>query len=150
MEILKAEILAKELFQVHGLLDWTLVFDNAKRRLGQTSYQNKKISLSKSLTILNPEEQVKDTILHEIAHALVGSRHGHDNVWREKAISIGCNGERTTSSIVKVPAKYTITCTLCNSSWQAHRLFMRRIELGWHKQCGRVSQGRLSIKENLL
>jgi hypothetical protein len=35
-----------------------------------------------------------DTILHEIAHALVGARHGHDRVWRATALRIGCSGTR--------------------------------------------------------
>ncbi len=34
------------------------------------------------------------TILHEIAHALVGPGHGHDSVWRTQALKIGCTGSR--------------------------------------------------------
>ena len=35
-------------------------------------------------------DHIRDTILHEIAHALVGPCHGHDAVWRQKAREIGC------------------------------------------------------------
>lgn len=38
---------------------------------------------------------IRDTWLHEIAHALVGPDHGHDEVWRTKALAIGCDGKRT-------------------------------------------------------
>ena len=33
-----------------------------------------------------------DTILHEMAHALVGQVHGHDAVWQAQVL--GCSGRR--------------------------------------------------------
>ncbi len=39
------------------------------------------------------KEKILDTILHEIAHSLTPNHH-HDHIWKRKAISIGCNGER--------------------------------------------------------
>ena len=56
--------------------------------------RDKTIELSASLTSANDEEEVFDTILHEIAHALVGCRHGHDWVWKQKAIELGCKPNR--------------------------------------------------------
>jgi len=35
------------------------------------------------------DELVRDTLLHEIAHALVGTAHGHDEVWKAKCLEIG-------------------------------------------------------------
>ena len=40
------------------------------------------------------EENVKNTLLHEIAHALAGHEHNHDEVWKATARSIGCDGCR--------------------------------------------------------
>lgn len=40
-------------------------------------------------------EDIKDTVLHEIAHAIVGGRHHHDNVWKACCNKIGCRAERT-------------------------------------------------------
>ena len=43
-------------------------------------------------------EVIKNTILHEIAHAIVGygvSAHGSE--WKRMAMSIGCNGQRCSS-----------------------------------------------------
>ena len=37
-------------------------------------------------------------MLHVIAHHLVGTRDGHDAVWRATARRIGCTGARTTSA----------------------------------------------------
>ena len=90
-------------------MDWSFEFDNAKRRFGCCNYRKKKITLSAPLTELRDESFVKNTILHEIAHALVGGRHGHDNVWRAKAIEIGCNGNRCSSD-VEIKGKWIGTC----------------------------------------
>jgi predicted SprT family Zn-dependent metalloprotease len=78
----------------HGLTGWRLVFDNAKTRAGVCRFDRKEIGLSRPLIALYEIEQVTDTVLHEIAHALAGPRHGHDRVWRAIARRIGCSGER--------------------------------------------------------
>lgn len=92
-----AEAMARALMAEHGLRDWSLVFDRAKRRAGICRYDRREIGLSAPLTALHPEADVRDTVLHEIAHALVGARHGHDAVWRATARRIGCSGERCVS-----------------------------------------------------
>jgi hypothetical protein len=33
---------------------------------------------------------VKNSILHELAHVLVGKGHGHDEIWFRKALDLGC------------------------------------------------------------
>ncbi|WP_224769444.1 SprT-like domain-containing protein [Nocardioides ochotonae] len=85
---------AQALVVQHGLAGWQIEFDRAKRRAGQCREATRVISLSEPLTRLHDEAEVVDTILHEIAHALVGTKHGHDEVWRAKAIAIGCSGAR--------------------------------------------------------
>lgn len=86
--------LARELMEKHGVGDWDFAFDNAKRRVGFCSHREKTISLSKSIAISCTKELVKKTILHEIAHALVGRGHGHDFVWQRKCLEIGGDGKR--------------------------------------------------------
>jgi hypothetical protein len=39
-------------------------------------------------------DDIKNTILHEIAHAIVGENHGHRQVWQEKAIELGVKFRR--------------------------------------------------------
>ena len=39
------------------------------------------------------KDQINDTILHEIAHALVGPGNGHNLKWKKKAKEIGCTGK---------------------------------------------------------
>lgn len=98
MDLRAALALGRELLDQHGLDDWTIELDRAKTRAGVCRPRIRTISLSGYLTQLHPEHEVRDTILHEIAHALVGARHGHDAVWRAKALAIGCSGDRCTST----------------------------------------------------
>lgn len=95
MEISPALALGRRLLREHGLEHWSVTTDRAKTRAGVCRFATRTISLSAPLTRLHDEAEVHDTILHEIAHALVGPHHGHDAVWRSKAIEIGCSGQRT-------------------------------------------------------
>ena len=85
---------AAELMQEHGLTGWRVKLDHARRRAGQCDYNTKVISLSRLYVRVAEKDHIRDTILHEIAHALVGPRHGHDAVWRKKAREIGCTATR--------------------------------------------------------
>lgn len=98
MQIDHALALARRLMTEHQLHGWTVVADRAKTRAGVCRFATRQIGLSRPLTELHSEEEVRDTILHEIAHALVGPDHGHDRVWRAKAREIGSSGERCLSS----------------------------------------------------
>jgi predicted SprT family Zn-dependent metalloprotease len=111
VEILEARRLAVDLMRRHGLTSWRLVFDNAKTRAGICRSAPKEIGLSRVLTALHSEAEVRDTILHEIAHALVGPAHGHDAVWRAKALAIGSSAKRCVSSTApKPPGPWVGTC----------------------------------------
>jgi predicted SprT family Zn-dependent metalloprotease len=129
MNLNEAENLAISLMRYHGLyeLGWRFEFDNAKRRFGVCRYRNKTIGLSKGLTALNELERVRNTILHEIAHALVGPKHGHDWVWRRKAIEIGCDGKRCYSSETTntVESRYIAICPKCKHTHKRHKITSR-------------------------
>ena len=101
--------LAEALVTEHGLVGWTVVLDRAKTRAGVCRADRREIGLSAPLTALHSEQEVRDTVLHEIAHALVGPRHAHDAVWRATAQRIGCSGQRTSSG-PRVAGKWTGTC----------------------------------------
>jgi len=90
--------LARDLVGRHPLPGWTVVLDDAKTRAGVCRPARKQIGLSRPLTALHSEAEVRDTILHEIAHALVGAQHGHDAVWRAKAREVGCSATRCLTS----------------------------------------------------
>lgn len=116
----EAQELARNLMVQHGVGHWRFEWNNAKRALGKCSESRRTIYLSAVMTQLRPLHRVKNTILHEIAHALVGVRHGHDRVWQMKAIEIGCDGERVSNDNVAVQAKYMAECD-CGQVHKAHR-----------------------------
>lgn len=94
MDLSDAYRMGTDLLQRHGLDDWSLAFDNAKRRAGVCRYAQRVIGLSAPLARLHSPDEVRETLLHEIAHALTGHAHGHDAVWVARARSIGGNGLR--------------------------------------------------------
>jgi len=98
MDLRDAYALAEHLLARHGLDDWEVAYDSAKRRAGVCRYDVRTIGLSAPLTTLHTFDEVRDTILHEIAHALAGPEHGHDAYWRRLAMSIGSSGERCMST----------------------------------------------------
>jgi len=111
MELRAVRALGVELLALHGLTSWRFVFDTAKRRAGACKFDSRTISVSRHLMELYSEEHVRDTILHEIAHALVGPKHGHDGVWRAKALAIGCSGSRLVDEDApRAPAPWRGTC----------------------------------------
>ena len=109
----QAHALAFKLMVDHGLQEkgWSFEFDQATRRFGRCYYRRKLITLSEPLVSLNDESRVRNTILHEIAHALTEGHH-HDEVWRAKAIEIGCDGKRCYDSeeVAAPQQKYLVSC----------------------------------------
>ncbi|MEI7632519.1 MAG: SprT-like domain-containing protein [bacterium] len=80
MILADARELARNEMDKNGLNDWHFAFDKSVSRFGVCNYNTKTIKLSLHLTFLNDADRVKSTILHEIAHALVGSEQGHNKV----------------------------------------------------------------------
>lgn len=111
MELTEVRRLGEGLLAEHGLEGWTFGFDNAKRRAGLCSYADRRITVSRTLMALYPPEQVRETILHEVAHALAGKEHGHDAVWRAVARRIGSTGARLVAEDApRAPAPWVGRC----------------------------------------
>lgn len=115
MDLHQAEMLILDHMHQHGLTQqgWRFEWDNHKSRFGSArGGAYKVITLSKPLTYHRDYMSVRNTILHEIAHALVGPSMGHGPTWRAKALSIGCDGKRCsadTDALSKV-SKYKVVC----------------------------------------
>lgn len=127
---------ATALLELHGLYrqGWRVVLDNARRRAGQCNYRERVIKLSRYLTEARTPEQVRDTVLHEIAHALTPG-HGHDGVWQRKCLSIGGNGQRCHDT--ELPGRYVGTCPNNHKTYR-HRM-SKAIRIG--SSCGKCSGG---------
>jgi predicted SprT family Zn-dependent metalloprotease len=106
---------ARAAMDAHDLTDWNLVFDSAVQRAGATRFDRKVISLSAPLMRRYAEEgahdQIRETVLHEIAHALAGHRHNHDATWQAIARRIGSTGLRTVApDAPTIEADWVGTC----------------------------------------
>jgi predicted SprT family Zn-dependent metalloprotease len=114
MDLTQAAALARQLMDQHGLADWQFRFDHARRRFGCCWPTHKRISLSRPLTLLNESPEVIDTILHEIAHALVPG--GHTPAWRRMCLQIGAKPRRCFSQTavnlpeIKRKHRYVAAC----------------------------------------
>jgi predicted SprT family Zn-dependent metalloprotease len=122
-----ARALARELMDRHGLDAWHFRFDHARRRLGCCHYDSRTISLSRHLVRLNPVDVVRDTILHEIAHAQTpGAKHGP--AWRARAAALGAAPRACASAdaVTLPPAPYALVCDACGARIARYRRPRRR------------------------
>jgi hypothetical protein len=100
---------ARALLMHYQLSQWSFQVDNGRKRAGSFQYETLVFSLSYEFAKHAPEEEIQDTLLHEIAHALVGKAHNHDEIWRTKAIAIGCSGCRCHNLRCTLP-RYIVHC----------------------------------------
>jgi predicted SprT family Zn-dependent metalloprotease len=131
-----------ELFKRYQLDGWKFGFDKAKTSAGTCRSQYKEISLS-SYFILNSkatELDLLDTIKHEIAHAIVGGRHGHDAVWKAKALEVGCTNNDLCLEFSFTEGRWEIYCP--NQCWSSYRVHKRRRGLVC-KKCQQPCQYRI-------
>lgn len=148
MDLNDAHLMARNLMREHGLTNWNFQFDNASRRFGQCRFGRREITLSRSLTYLNDESKVRDTILHEIAHALAGPGAGHGPVWVRTARSIGCSGDRCYSEaqVITPEAPWIGTCPSCGSQKKQHRLTDKAKRVACKRCCDRHNFGRYDAR----
>ncbi len=120
MKQFEIESLAFRLMYRYGLYNWgwKFRFHRSKKISGLCNYKNKIISGSKFILIGSDETIIRNTLLHEIAHALVGQGNGHNEIWREKFIKIGGDGE--IKSFYKKPT-FIAKCEECTNTFHCHR-----------------------------
>lgn len=123
MKLEEAEKMAKELIILH-CPEYSFKFDSAKRRHGLCSYRDKTIQLSRNSVETRTEDEVRNTIVHEIAHAL--TRSVHDSKWKSMHIKLGGDGKRCSPGSLE-PGKYVVTCTHCNHSFTRYRKPRNRV-----------------------
>ena len=104
---------------------WSFGFDLAPARAGVCRYRERRIDLSVSYCLAATRAEIEDTVLHEIAHAIVGPKHNHDAVWKAKAREIGCRGERCHRVQHSVP-RWIGECG-CGQQWFRQTLQRRMV-----------------------
>ncbi len=98
-----------------NLAGWKIEIDRAKKRLGCCHASQKMISFSRHFIRLNGVEEMRDTILHEVAHALTPKDRGHGRAWRIMAAKIGAVPRRCSVDAVAPDGKYVADCS-CGST----------------------------------
>ena len=148
MSLTEVAVLGKNLIREHELKSglkagWQLVFDLATARGGSCRYSEKQITLSVTYCLKASKEEIVDTILHEIAHAIVGPKHGHDATWKAVARRIGCTAERC-HRIQHTPPRWHGQCG-CGQQWERQRLTQRARTSRCGKCKGNIEWKRVGI-----
>jgi hypothetical protein len=82
----------QEYLKKHGLTDWTFDVVNLSNEdmCSERLWGGCKFDLKRITVHFGVGRQFRQTILHEIAHALVGKAADHGPDWQNKAGEIGC------------------------------------------------------------
>jgi predicted SprT family Zn-dependent metalloprotease len=141
--------IAQELLEDNGLSDWSVTISKAKSYLGKCMHDRKQIVLSEVWIGLTDETRWRNTILHEISHALAPG-HKHDSVWKAVANKIGCDDHACFKPTLELKGeiakkyKYTISCA-CG----ANKLGKDSLRRDWSKmRCSKCEQF-LTVKKNI-
>ncbi|AZZ50710.1 SprT-like domain-containing protein [Rathayibacter festucae] len=89
---------ADALLREHLDASWSFAFDHARTRGGACHWKDRRITVSRHLAARWSDEEVHQTLLHEVAHALAGPKAGHGPAWRRAATALGYTGDRTHSN----------------------------------------------------
>lgn len=112
MDLNEAHTWAAMMLEEHGLTQrgWKITWNNARQCAGICCYDTLTIGFSRPVTQRHPEHEFMDTVAHEIAHALVDSDHGHNAVWRAKAIELGGSGNQYSPTVLDPAASWIGIC----------------------------------------
>jgi predicted SprT family Zn-dependent metalloprotease len=134
--------LAEQLLAAHGLYGWSFRFNRSKATLGLCRWGARTIELSVYFVERNPLEAVRQTLLHEIAHALAGRAAGHGPAWKAVCLRIGARPERLSFQADMPRGCWQAVCGNCGRLHDRHRRPKRMV--GWYcAPCGR-ERGKLS------
>jgi predicted SprT family Zn-dependent metalloprotease len=163
MTLREAQQLALSLMKQHGVIQdgWQFQWSNGKRQLGCAQIRKRRdtrtgkieevktIKLSRHLVALNDEDEVRDTILHEIAHAIAGVENGHNAKWKAVCRKIGAKPVRLAGEeVAVVPHCFELICGCCGHvvAKRHRRMNAERLKHCYCRDCGLDSKGRLRQK----
>ena len=112
-------------------------FDRAKKRIGCCHYKgfgntvtSAQVSISKHYMKIMDGAELRDTVLHEYAHALaalVDNETGHGHMWKKWCRKIGANPSRLkkvdghVKKYIKQLATWALECPTCGKRNYYHR-----------------------------
>lgn len=97
------------------LYNWKIkVSEKQKRSLGLCDQTNKELRFSKFLIENETELEIKNTLIHEVAHAMVGNKEWHWRKWIEMAKFLWLKNPKTYNTSAKQPPwLYIMQCPNC-------------------------------------
>ena len=107
----------KELYMKH----WQFGFDNSESRTGRCDYDYRLITLTLTYCAMAEKEEIIDTVLHELAHALTPGE-GHSTEWQYMAKRIGCKANQTRNCGSAVAGKKWLGKCKCGNLWRRSTL----------------------------
>lgn len=120
------DIVAHAITLMHkeGLLarGWQFKINSNKTRLGVCKFRTANMTHDGRIEVsrfVTDEAVIKNTIAHEVAHAVVGTPY-HDDVWRSKAMELGCDGKRC--GVIVAPHLYETICPVHGVIGRRHRM----------------------------
>ena len=96
---------ARELIAEHAPEGWSFAWSRATETYGHCDYKAKTIRISKPNAAHQQLSQTFDTVLHEIAHAIVGPGHGHGCEWMIIARRLGASPVASQAETADVPLR---------------------------------------------
>lgn len=149
MNLNEIERNARALMTAHGVGSLAFEFDRGKKRIGATHFVRTngvvlpiKITLSRYFAELLQAEEIRETILHEIAHAKAGYGAGHGPVWKREAKALGIPANACKAASARPEYSVKPHCATCDRVLDSgmHRLPLKlyacakcRTTLTWQK-----------------
>ena len=123
--------------------DWSFTIDRRSRRTHGWCEHNRctgggVIGVSAFIIEHASDDEIFDTVTHELAHALCGPDEGHSVHWSLVHKELGGNGERYARAIPGAPkGKYEATCPACDKRGIAYRWRIApTMKRATHNACG--------------
>lgn len=121
-----------------------------------------KLEFGKDILNASDKEELRQTVLHELAHAIANKRYnancGHDSRFKEVCREIGCVDDKATvkkESLESVEKryKYVVTCSTCGQQFYYSRKnnFIRALlnnDSYIPCNCGKCQKDKFTIKQN--
>lgn len=127
--------LVRKMMNEHGLSDWKIAWSRAKKTHGLCNYTTRTLTFSAVAFAHIDESEVRNTILHEIAHALAGPLAAHGWKWQQIHRQIGGTGAQYVSQTAAkaIPVAWVGKCRNGHVNSGQHRAPLRV------KACGQCS-----------
>ncbi len=93
---------------------WTFSWLKTKRTMGICNFRTKMISASRVYVGVASVQQLENTVLHEIAHAIAGFAAAHGPAWERACVEIGAEPKRLfDASTISPPYTWARSCKVC-------------------------------------